>query len=185
MREAEPEAEPTSVAETSVTPDLLRSVMAEFASGVTVVSTHWRGADHAITATAFCSVSLDPPLVLVCVGKASRFHPVIAEADAWAVSLLSHNQGWVGRHFADRERDLSTQFSQVPHTRASRSRAPLPTGSQGWLDCTTYARYDGGDHTIVVGRVVEAGAPSGAHAPLTYHRASYSDTPSGSSGGAR
>lgn len=160
-----------------VTPELLRSVMAEFSSGVTVVSTHWRGADHAITATAFCSVSLEPPLVLVCVGKASRFHSVITEADGWAVSLLSHVQGWVGRHFADSGRDLSTQFSRVPHNRAARSRAPLPLGSRGWLDCTTYARHDGGDHTIVVGRVVEVGRPADLEAPLTYHRATYSDTP--------
>jgi flavin reductase (DIM6/NTAB) family NADH-FMN oxidoreductase RutF len=144
---------------------------------VTVVSTHWRGADHAITATAFCSVSLEPPLVLVCVGKASRFHRVITEADGWAVSLLSHHQGWVGRHFADRERDLTTQFSRVPHSRAARSQAPLPTGSRGWLDCTTYALYDGGDHTIVVGQVVQAGRPDGPDAPLTYHRATYSDVP--------
>jgi len=161
----------------AVTPEVLRSVMAEFSTGVTVVTAQWEGALHAMTATAFCSVSLEPPLVLVCVGKASRFHPVIVEADAWAVSLLAGDQGWVARHFADRERDLSTQFGTVPHARAPFSGAPLPDGVRGWLDCSTYARYDGGDHTIAVGRVRNAGRAAPVGAPLTYHRAAYSDLP--------
>lgn len=156
---------------------MLRSVMAEFSSGVTVVTAQWQGTLHAMTATAFCSVSLEPPLVLVCVGKASRFHPVITGAGAWAVSLLSDGQGGLARHFADRERDLPNQFAQVPHTRAAFSQAPLPEGTRGWLDCSTYALYDGGDHTIAVGRVMRAGRASSIEGPLTYHRATYSDSP--------
>lgn len=161
----------------SVTPETLRSVMAEFSSGVTVVTAEWQGRLHAMTATAFCSVSLEPPLVLVCVGKGSRFHSVITGTSAWAVSLLAGDQGWIARHFADRERDLPTQFSGVPHSRAAHSRAPLPNGTRGWLDCSTYALYDGGDHTIAVGRVVRAGRASPVSGPLTYHRATYSDAP--------
>lgn len=158
-----------------VSPDELRAVMAEFSSGVTVLTAEWQGGLHAMTATAFCSVSLEPPLVLVCVGKGSRFHPVITGAEAWAVSLLSGDQGWLARHFADRERDLPTQFARVPHTLAAHSRAPLPDGTRGWLDCSTYARYDGGDHTIAVGRVLRAGRSTPEDAPLTYHRATFSD----------
>jgi flavin reductase (DIM6/NTAB) family NADH-FMN oxidoreductase RutF len=154
----------------------LKSVMSEFASGVTVVTAEWQGRSHAMTATAFCSVSLDPPLVLVCVGKGSRFHPAVTSAGSWAVSLLSADQGWVARHFSSSTRDLPTQFTAVPHTRAARSGAPLVTGSRGWLDCSTYALHDAGDHTIVVGLVVQAGAASTAGHPLTYHRAAYSDS---------
>ena len=159
----------------SVTPEEFRSVMAEFSSGVTLVTAEWQGALHAMTATAFCSVSLEPPLVLVCVGKASRFHAVLTGVDAWAVSLLSQAQGDLARHFANRDRDLLTQFAHVSYVSAARSRAPLPVGTRGWLDCSTYALYDGGDHTIAVGRVVAAGRATVPEAPLTYHRATFSD----------
>jgi flavin reductase (DIM6/NTAB) family NADH-FMN oxidoreductase RutF len=159
-----------------VSPGLLRSVMSEFASGVTVVTADWQGISHAMTATAFCSVSLEPPLVLVCVGKSSRFHAAVTAAGSWAVSLLSADQGWIARHFSHRGRDLLTQFSAVPHTAAPYSQAPLLSGSRGWLDCSTFALHDGGDHTIVVGRVVRASSESSTGGdPLTYHRGTYSD----------
>ncbi len=161
----------------SVAPETLRSVMAEFASGVTVVTAQLEGGLHAMTATAFCSVSLEPPLVLVCVGKASRFHPVIIGTDVWAVSLLSADQGGLARHFGDRQRDLRTQFDRVPWTPAPYSQAPLPHGTRGWLDCSTHALYDGGDHTIAVGHVRRASRAPGLDLPLTYHRATYSDHP--------
>jgi flavin reductase (DIM6/NTAB) family NADH-FMN oxidoreductase RutF len=149
--------------------------MAEFASGVTVVTTEWEGTSHAMTATAFCSVSLDPPLVLVCVAKSSRFHRAVTSSDTWAVSLLAADQGWIARHFSHRGRDLLTQFSHVPHIRAPFSKAPLLIGSQAWLDCATYAQHDGGDHTIVVGQVIRASQHPPVGDPLTYHRATYSD----------
>lgn len=151
--------------------------MAEFSSGVAVVTARFKGGLHAMTATAFCSVSLQPPLVLVCVGKASRFHPVIVGTDAWAVSFLSADQGWLARHFGDRQRELRTQFDRVPWVPAPHSQAPLPSGTRGWLDCSTHALYDGGDHTIAVGQVRRASRATGLDPPLTYHRATYSDAP--------
>lgn len=147
--------------------------MAEFASGVTVVTTHWQGAAHAMTATAFCSVSLDPPLVCVCVSKTSRFHAAIIGTQAWAVSLLSSEQAPVARHFANRGRDLSTQFDTIPHTPAPVSGVPLINDALGWLDCSTYATYDGGDHSIVVGQVLGTSEKSARREPLTYHRGTY------------
>lgn len=159
----------------SVDPETLRSVLAEFASGVTVVTAQWQGVSHAMTATAFCSVSLEPPLVLVCVGRTSRFHAAVTAAGSWAVTLLSADQADLARHFSHRGRDLLTQFSGVPHSRAPHSQAPLLSGAAGWLDCVTYALHDGGDHTIVVGRVVEAAVEPVVGEPLTYHRSIYSD----------
>lgn len=153
----------------------VRAVMTELASGVTVVTAEWEGHSHAMTATAFCSVSLDPPLVLVCVGKSSRFHRAITASGAWAVSLLAGDQGWIARHFSHRGRDLLTQFSQVPHSPAPYSNAPLLTGARGWLDCATYALHDGGDHTIVVGHVLHASHAPSRGTPLTYYRGTYSD----------
>ena len=96
--------------------------MGQFASGVTVVTALRHGVKHAMTATAVSSVSLVPPLILVCVSRSSRFHAAIMEADAWCVSLLSADQEPLARHFANRGRDLLTQFDHVPHTPSPRQR---------------------------------------------------------------
>ncbi len=155
--------------------DALRHVMSAFIAGVTIVSTIWEGVPHAMTATAFTSVSLEPPLVLVCVSHESRFYAAVLGAGRWAVSLLRSDQEQIARHFANRGRDLKTQFDHVPHWRAPASGAPLIEGAHAWLDCDTHATYDGGDHTIVVGQVIRASreAPSGW--PLAYYRGSYLD----------
>lgn len=152
----------------------MRRTMADFASGVTLVTARWEGADHAMTATAFCSVSLDPPLVLVCVSKSSRFHTAATRAGGWAVSLLAADQGWVARHFANRGRDLRTQFDAVPHQPAPLSGAPLVDGALAWLECATDAQHDAGDHTILVGRVLRTSDESADAEPLTYYRGTYS-----------
>ena len=132
-----------------------------------------------MTATAVSSVSLDPPLILVCVSRASRFHAAITKASGWCVSFLASDQEAVARHFSNRGRDLFSQFDGVPHKVAAASGSPVIGGAVAWLDCTTYAAYDGGDHTIMVGRVVEAGLPRlsderGGGRPLTYYQGTYS-----------
>lgn len=151
--------------------------MAELAAGVTVVTSLWGGMAHAMTATAFTSVSVAPPLILVCVGKTSRFHAAVTQAGRWAVSLLSADQVELARHFSRSGRDLATQFEGVASVPAPYSQAPVLTGAQAWLDCTTHALHDGGDHTIVVGRVVASGRESVDDGPLTYHRGTYSGLP--------
>lgn len=163
-------------ADVQASTDALRRTLADFASGVTVVTTNWHGVAHAMTATAFCSVSLDPPLVLVCVSKTSRFHQAVTSADGWAVSLLSGGQEPIARHFANRGRELATQFERIPHTPAPLTGAPLIGGALAWLECATYARHDGGDHTIVVGRVLGTSETSRPDDPLTYYRGTYSPT---------
>ncbi len=164
-------------------PIALRQVMGHFTSGVTIVTALRAGERHAMTATAVCSVSLEPPLVLVCVSKTSRFHEAIQEAGSWCLSLLAADQAAIARHFSNKSRDLITQFDEVPHEPAPVSGAPWLTGSLGWLDCVTHAHHDGGDHTIVVGRVMRASKPapideSDQKAPLTYYRGTYSSSPS-------
>jgi flavin reductase (DIM6/NTAB) family NADH-FMN oxidoreductase RutF len=170
---------PSSDAGVAGSAEALRHVMGQFASGVTIVTAVRDGVRHAMTATAVCSVSLEPPMILVCVSKVSRFHAAITSADAWAVSLLAAGQASIARHFANRGRDLTTQFDVVPHGVAPYSQAPLIDGALAWLDCTTYATHDGGDHTIVIGQVVRASGlsdldDSDAAAPLTYFRGAYS-----------
>jgi flavin reductase (DIM6/NTAB) family NADH-FMN oxidoreductase RutF len=147
--------------------------MAHFASGVTVVTARHAGVAHALTATAFSSVSLDPPLVLVCVAKSSRFHAAVIGARVWAVSLLTADQEAVARHFSHRGRDLLSQFDAVAHHSAPVSGAPLLTGAVSWLDCQTTAEHDAGDHTIVVGQVVATSQESAGEPVLTYYRGTY------------
>jgi flavin reductase len=151
--------------------EALRHAMTRLSAGVCVVTASWQGRLHAMTATAVCSVSLDPPLVLVCVGRASRFHAAVVGASRWGVSVLAEDQADLARHFADRGRDLLTQFDTVPHHRGGRSDAPLVDGALAWLECATWDVHDGGDHSIVVGRVLDgSGGPGG---PLTYFRGRY------------
>jgi flavin reductase len=152
----------------------LRHVMGSFITGVTIVSTVWQDVAHAMTATAVSSVSLDPPLILVCVSKTSRFHAAVLGSGHWAASLLRHDQVVIARHFSNKGRDLLTQFDSVPHTLAPVSGAPLIVGAHSWLECDTYATYDGGDHTIVVGRLVRASQREPSGRPLTYYRGAYS-----------
>jgi flavin reductase (DIM6/NTAB) family NADH-FMN oxidoreductase RutF len=154
--------------------ELLRHAMSQLSSGVAIVSTVWEGRLHAMTATAVCSVSLDPPLILVCVSRTSRFSAAILGSGRWAVSLLAGDQEAVARHFADRGRDLLTQFDDVPHVLGSRTDAPLVEGMLAWLECETFSVHDGGDHSIVVGRVLDAGTDASTRPALTYLRGRYS-----------
>jgi flavin reductase (DIM6/NTAB) family NADH-FMN oxidoreductase RutF len=132
-----------------------------------------------MTATAVCSVSLLPPLILVCVSRSSRFHAAITEADFWCVSLLSADQERLARHFANKGRDLLSQFDHVPYTPSPLSGTPLIDGALAWMELVTYGQHDGGDHTIVVGELVSASGPPpreapGWPAPLTYYQGTYS-----------
>lgn len=144
-----------------------RDLLAHYATGVVLVTTEVSGDDHAMTANSFTSVSLEPPLVLFCVQKDSRFHAAIMAAQRWVVTLLAADQAPAARWFAERGRPLSGQMAIVEHTRDEYGIARL-TGALGYLTCSTEAVYDGGDHSIVVGRVgqVEAGDATGP--PLVY-----------------
>jgi flavin reductase (DIM6/NTAB) family NADH-FMN oxidoreductase RutF len=159
--------------------EALQQVMRQFASGVTVVTALRQGIKHAMTATAVCSVSLVPPLILVCVSRSSRFHEAVTVTDAWCVSLLSADQERVARHFANKGRDLLSQFDHVPYRPSPLSGTPLIDGALAWMECVTYGQYDGGDHTIMVGELVHASGPPSRNdrvqrAPLTYYQGTYS-----------
>jgi flavin reductase (DIM6/NTAB) family NADH-FMN oxidoreductase RutF len=149
-----------------------RGALSRFASGVTVVTTVLDGVDHAMTASAFTSVSLDPPLVLVCSHKTSRFHGAVLDSGVWAVSVLAEEGTEASAWFAHRGRPLETQFDGIPHRRGS-SGAVLLEQSLAWLECTTANVVDGGDHTILVGAVTAAGVRDDIDDPLLYYRSHY------------
>src|SRR3954451_11132332 len=113
-----------------------RGALSRFASGVTVVSTILDGTDHAMTASAFPPVSLDPPLVLVCSHKSSRFHEAVLETGFWAVSILAEEGIAASAWFAHRGRPLEDQMQGIAFHRGA-SGAALLDESLAWLECTT------------------------------------------------
>jgi flavin reductase (DIM6/NTAB) family NADH-FMN oxidoreductase RutF len=132
----------------------LRTVLGNFATGVTVVSVGGE-APHAMTANAFTAVSLDPALVLVCVDRDAVMHGRMQSAAAFAVSVLAADQEDIARHFANRCRPRGrAQFERVAWTPGRHSGAPLIRSALAWLECELWRAYDGGDHSIYVGRVL-------------------------------
>jgi flavin reductase (DIM6/NTAB) family NADH-FMN oxidoreductase RutF len=131
----------------------LRGVFGRFATGVTVVTVPTPdGAGHGMTANSFTSVSLDPPLVLICVDRGTDTHGLLLAAGVFAVSVLP----------ADRA-DLSDRFARSPDhslsgldVRRAATGAPVLADSLAHLDCRVEAVHPGGDHDIVVGRVLAA-----------------------------
>lgn len=146
--------------------DVFRAALGQWPSGVTVVTTLLDGTPHGMTASSFSSVSLDPPLVSVCVAHHVASHDLIADAGVFAVSILAKDQVDDGMRFAGML-GVEDRFDGVEvHTAVT--GAPMLDRSLAWLDCKVWATHDGGDHTIFVGEVVAAGTKEG-RAPLLYH----------------
>jgi flavin reductase (DIM6/NTAB) family NADH-FMN oxidoreductase RutF len=153
-------------------PDDFRRVLAHFATGVTIVTACDNdGRPTGLTASSFCSVSLDPPLVLVCVDHKSQSYPALRERGCFAVNILHAEQEAVSRRFASTRLD---KFDGVPHSVSDRG-LPLVHGAIAQLECTTVSMHVEGDHTIFVGRVERAEVPSGE--PLLYFQGKYRRIP--------
>ena len=146
----------------------LREVMARFATGITVLTA--AGEDgHGMTANAFTSVSLDPPLALCCVAKTARLHDAIERGRHFAVSVLGAEQEHIARYFASKDRPAgAAQFDAVDWLAAPRTGAPLLSGALAWLECEITQIYNGGDHSIFLGEVVGSFRGDAGEALLFY-----------------
>jgi flavin reductase (DIM6/NTAB) family NADH-FMN oxidoreductase RutF len=147
---------------------MLRSVLSRFATGVTVVTV----ADdipRGMTANAFASVSLDPPLVLVCVNRNASIHHAVMGCGSFAVSVLSARQEHIARYFADPSRPRGgAEFGTVQWWPSPRTGAPVINGTLAWLECNLTAAYDGGDHSIFLGSVLASDCGSAKDALLFF-----------------
>ncbi|HEY9240937.1 MAG TPA: flavin reductase family protein [Streptosporangiaceae bacterium] len=150
-----------------------RRVAGRFASGIMVVSTTLDGADHAMTVTAFCSVSLRPPLVLFCAEKIARFHDTVLRTGTWAVSVLDEDAEKTARWLATRGRPLDGQLAGIEHFPGPVTGAPVLADALGVLECRTTAVHDGGDHSIVVGEVIGVAEPDPDGRPLLHYSGRY------------
>jgi flavin reductase (DIM6/NTAB) family NADH-FMN oxidoreductase RutF len=141
--------------------------MSHFASGVTVVTTEHEGTRYGMTVSAFASLSLHPPLVLVCVEKSAKSHDAIRDAAKFGVSILAQTQADISGKFASRAED---KFSGIS-VRTGELGIPFIEGAICTLECRVHQQVTAGDHTIFVGEVVDAQVRDDA--PLVYFRSAY------------
>ena len=148
--------------------DLFRAVLGRFASSVTIITTvDADGRDQGMTVSAFSSLSLDPPLVLVCIDRAAALWNTFQGADRFAVNILASTQEALSRRFSAKESD---RFDGVGFTRGNNGVALLDD-TLASVECTITTRIEQGDHTILVGHVESGNARD--LQPLLYYRGGY------------
>ncbi|SDQ71048.1 flavin reductase family protein [Quadrisphaera sp. DSM 44207] len=159
-----------------VDPQDFRTAVSGVAGHVAVASTTLRRMDHAITVTSYTWVSLDPPLLLVCVHEDARFLDAVLETGTWGLSVLGEGGRRAAEWLATPGRPVVDQLARVPHSRGPATGAPLVDGALLAFECRTTATHPGGDHVVVVGEVVgitrpavpadaPGGVPAGAAPP--------------------
>ncbi|GER85968.1 hypothetical protein KDW_01300 [Dictyobacter vulcani] len=138
--------------------ELFRQVMGRFATGVTVVTTNSNGVLAGLTVNSFCSVSLNPPLVLICIDKNSNTLPLLRESKIFAVNMLTKAQEEWSRGFATNSPERFEHFCHAPHYTVA-TGAPIITDVLAFIDARIVAEYPGGDHVIFIGQVEAMGTP--------------------------
>jgi 3-hydroxy-9,10-secoandrosta-1,3,5(10)-triene-9,17-dione monooxygenase reductase component len=155
----------------AVDPAQFRRALGQFATGVTVITVQQGEVMHGMTANTFTAVSLEPPLVLFCVAKRARMSALLEAADGFAVNFLSVDQERLSRHFAGASQPGSPESVELLRRGPV---APLIPGALLGLSCALEKIHEGGDHWIVVGRVLEIHEPAGAtRPPMVFFRSRY------------
>jgi flavin reductase (DIM6/NTAB) family NADH-FMN oxidoreductase RutF len=150
-----------------------RAAMGSFAAGVTVITTlDANGAPQAVTATAFSSVSLSPPLCLVCIAKRTRTYQPLLLKGSFAVNILRAEQEWLSARFASSAVD---RFASVAWAPGTVTGCPIIAGALVSMECQVVEVHSGGDHDIFLGSPTSIRVHEGA--PLVYWRGSYSSLP--------
>jgi flavin reductase (DIM6/NTAB) family NADH-FMN oxidoreductase RutF len=149
-----------------------RNALGVFATGVTVITT--QGVEHpfGMTANAFSSVSLDPPLVLVCVISNTTGAESIERNGVFAVNVLGAEHEPISRYFSSKDRPRGPDaFKEIPHFFGV-SGSPILEGAAGYLDCRVHAAHEAGDHVIFIGEVMALGYEQDVK-PLLFHGGRY------------
>ena len=153
----------------SIDPDAFRSVLGRFASGITIVTSRdGEGRDVGMTVSAFCSVSLHPPLVQACIDRAASMFGPLQHAEAFGVNVLAADQEALSRRFA--AEDCMHRFDGIGYTRGENG-VVLLDDALAHIECRMVARHDAGDHVMLVGEVERAAARDAR--PLLYYRGGY------------
>jgi flavin reductase (DIM6/NTAB) family NADH-FMN oxidoreductase RutF len=147
----------------------LKNVYARWATGVTIVTACAGDRIHGVTASAFTEVSLEPPLVLVCIDRTSNTRPIIAEGGVFAVNILARGQESLAKRFASDDAE-DRRFAGLDYETGA-TGAPLLAGSVASLDCRLETAHEAGDHIIYIGEVVGLQLSDGD--PLLFYNRGY------------
>ena len=150
--------------------DVFEAALRRWASGVTIVTAEWRGQRFGMTASAFSSVSIDPPLVLVCPDRRSKTLPFLRRSGAFTVNVLASDQEALSSRFAAAGNE-DMRFEGLVCSTGKTGTPRLP-GALVALDCRTVSLHEAGDHVICVGEVMDANV-SARGAPLVYYEGHY------------
>ncbi|MEQ1506122.1 MAG: flavin reductase family protein [Myxococcota bacterium] len=159
------------------TPAEFRATLSQWASGVSVVTANEGGLLYGLTVSSFASVSLDPPLISVCLASGNRLVGMIERSRAFAVSILAHDQAAASQYFARSGREPTQDFTEIEGEwadPASVHRQPVVRDALGWMACEVHAAIPAGDHTLVIGRVDTTVVNPGRR-PLVYWDRAYRD----------
>jgi flavin reductase (DIM6/NTAB) family NADH-FMN oxidoreductase RutF len=148
----------------------LRETLARLPAGVVLVSTRDDGGFRGLTVTTFTSVSLLPPLVLVCLDRLATTHDALVGHGAFTASLLSRGQQFLADRFSGQAPVADPAWRDVPH-RLGDNGLPIVEGAVAWIECRVHSRQEAGDHDIVVGAVTAVGRAGGE--PLVHWERGY------------
>jgi flavin reductase (DIM6/NTAB) family NADH-FMN oxidoreductase RutF len=151
----------------AISKDEFRCALGSFVSGVTVVTTWDDNRLYGLTVSAFSSLSIDPPLVLICVDKKTASHDAFTKSGAFAINILADDQENISRQFASRTPD---KFQDIAYFMGA-NKAPILEGTVASMECLTVQAYEGGDHTIFIGEVQSSVVRDAQ--PLSYFRGGY------------
>ena len=149
-----------------------RAAMSRFATGITVVTTRHGDARHGITVNAFCSVSLDPPLVLICIERSAHAHDLIRDSGVYAVNILADDQRALSERCARTWKPGTDVLADIDH-REGAHRLALIDGCLAHIVCRVERTLDGGDHSIFLGAVESLSVGQGGAAPILYFNSGY------------
>jgi flavin reductase (DIM6/NTAB) family NADH-FMN oxidoreductase RutF len=154
-----------------VSPDQFKHVMRRWASTVTVITTKTDDLIYGLTATAFSSLSAEPPEVFISINKRTRTHPLIEQSGVFCVNFLTDDMKPISDRFAGRTPDIE-RFKDLPH-RTEATGAPVLDDALAFLDCRVVRALDAGDHTIFIGLVEASGVQKDDVRPLMYVNGKY------------
>jgi flavin reductase (NADH) len=158
-------------ASSPVDPETFKAALGTWPAGVTIVTTRQDGFVYGLTVSSFSSLSVDPLLVMVCINNANHFVPMAEHSRCFAISILAQGQEELSNHFASSGRDPLPSYDEWG-TAKMVTGCPVFSGAAAQLDCEVEDMYPGGDHTIVVGRVVGC-IYAADKEPLVYFRRKY------------
>jgi flavin reductase len=158
---------PLPDSDTTIDDHQFRSIMRSMVAGVTLITTSHEGRVHGMTATAFSSVSADPPTILIVLNRSTRTHPLVSASKHFVVTLLAEDQIELSKRFSGK---LDNQFDGISYT-LNEHGVPVIDGAVASMECATITEMNVGTHTIFIARVLKGNRSQTS--PLVYHDGSY------------